>query len=165
MELVSIKNVLFGSDFPFANRGASLEENLEGFYSYGFTDEQLRAVERGNAELLLPNFAAKRPIGLDARILAIFQRQSTRNLTLPAACGLTAIRDGAWRCGFWVSIYLSSCNVSRRIWETISRACLLVIRLERRTQGVSRVLCRVEAFLIGLHILFPESLSRQCQQG
>jgi predicted TIM-barrel fold metal-dependent hydrolase len=57
MELVSIKNVLFGSDFPFANRGASLEENLEGFYKYGFNDEQLRAVERGNAELLLPNLA------------------------------------------------------------------------------------------------------------
>jgi predicted TIM-barrel fold metal-dependent hydrolase len=59
MELVSIKNVLFGSDFPFANKGASLEDNLEGFYKYGFSDEQLRAVERGNAELLLPKYALR----------------------------------------------------------------------------------------------------------
>ena len=59
MELVSIKNVLFGSDFPFANRGASLEENLTGFYNHGFSDEELRAVERGNAELLLPKFKLK----------------------------------------------------------------------------------------------------------
>lgn len=60
LHLVSARNVLFGSDFPFANKGASLEENLEGFYRHGFASDELRAIERGNAEVLLPRFAEKR---------------------------------------------------------------------------------------------------------
>jgi 6-methylsalicylate decarboxylase len=56
MHLSAIKNVLFGSDYPFANKGASLEENLEGFYRYGFKPEEIRAIERGNAEFLFPRF-------------------------------------------------------------------------------------------------------------
>ncbi len=60
MHLVTAEKVLYGSDFPFANKGATMEEMLEGLYKHGFSASELRAIERGNAEVLLPRFAGPR---------------------------------------------------------------------------------------------------------
>lgn len=56
LHLVTVEKVLFGSDFPFANKGATMEDTLEGMYGHGFTAAELRAIERGNAEVLLLRF-------------------------------------------------------------------------------------------------------------
>lgn len=48
--LVPISQVLFGTDFPY-RRGA---ENVEGLARLSWTAEELAAVERGNAQRLLP---------------------------------------------------------------------------------------------------------------
>lgn len=56
LHLVTVEKLLFGSDFPFANKGATMEDTLEGMYGHGFTAAELRALERGNAEVLLPRF-------------------------------------------------------------------------------------------------------------
>jgi predicted TIM-barrel fold metal-dependent hydrolase len=48
--IVPISQVLFGTDFPY-RRGA---ENVEGLARLGWTAEEMTAVERGNAQRLLP---------------------------------------------------------------------------------------------------------------
>ncbi len=51
--IVPISQVLFGTDYPY-RRGA---ENVEGLAALGWTAAELAAVERGNAERLLPKLA------------------------------------------------------------------------------------------------------------
>jgi predicted TIM-barrel fold metal-dependent hydrolase len=53
LQLVSVSQVLYGTDFPF--RGCV--ENIEGLMAYGFGADDLRAIERGNALRLLPQLA------------------------------------------------------------------------------------------------------------
>jgi 6-methylsalicylate decarboxylase len=48
-ELVSTAQILFGSDFPFR----TCSENLEGLNAYGFSAEDLRAIECDNVRRLL----------------------------------------------------------------------------------------------------------------
>jgi predicted TIM-barrel fold metal-dependent hydrolase len=50
LRLAPISNVLFGSDYPL--RPAS--EAVEGTTAYAFTDAQRRAINRDNAERLVP---------------------------------------------------------------------------------------------------------------
>jgi predicted TIM-barrel fold metal-dependent hydrolase len=50
LALVPISNVLFGSDYPL--RPAS--EVVEGLAAYDFTPAQRRAIDRENAERLIP---------------------------------------------------------------------------------------------------------------
>ena len=50
LALVPVSNVLFGSDYPL--RPAS--EAVEGLTAYRFTDAQRRAINRENAERLVP---------------------------------------------------------------------------------------------------------------
>jgi predicted TIM-barrel fold metal-dependent hydrolase len=50
LRLAPISNVLFGSDYPL--RPAA--EAVEGVTAYTFTDAQRRAINRGNAERLVP---------------------------------------------------------------------------------------------------------------
>lgn len=54
MELVPLSNVLFGSDYPL--RPAS--EAVEGLTAYTFTDAHRRAINRENAERLVPRLRA-----------------------------------------------------------------------------------------------------------
>jgi len=42
--------VLFGSDFPYL----TITQNVDGFAKLGLTGRELRAIDRGNAERLLP---------------------------------------------------------------------------------------------------------------
>jgi predicted TIM-barrel fold metal-dependent hydrolase len=46
--------VLFGSDFPYLTIG----QNVEGFATLGLKEADLHAINRGNAERLLPRVAA-----------------------------------------------------------------------------------------------------------
>lgn len=50
LRLAPVSNVLFGSDYPF--RPAS--EAVAGLAAYAFTDDQRRAIDRDNAERLVP---------------------------------------------------------------------------------------------------------------
>jgi predicted TIM-barrel fold metal-dependent hydrolase len=50
LQLVSVSQVLYGTDFPF--RGCL--ENIEGLNAYGFGPDDLRAIERENALRILP---------------------------------------------------------------------------------------------------------------
>jgi predicted TIM-barrel fold metal-dependent hydrolase len=54
LALVPLSNVLFGTDYPL--RPAA--EAVEGISSYKFTDAQRSAINRGNAERLLPKLRA-----------------------------------------------------------------------------------------------------------
>jgi predicted TIM-barrel fold metal-dependent hydrolase len=54
LRLAPISNVLFGTDYPF--RPAT--EAVDGVTAYPFTDGQRRAIERDNAERLVPRLAA-----------------------------------------------------------------------------------------------------------
>jgi predicted TIM-barrel fold metal-dependent hydrolase len=51
-QLVSVSQILFGSDFPFR----TCSENVEGLTAYGFSDDDLRSIERENAKRLIPRF-------------------------------------------------------------------------------------------------------------
>jgi predicted TIM-barrel fold metal-dependent hydrolase len=51
-ELIDVSQLLFGTDFPFRNT----EDHVRGLAELGFTPEELRAIERGNAERLMPRW-------------------------------------------------------------------------------------------------------------
>jgi predicted TIM-barrel fold metal-dependent hydrolase len=51
---VPVSNILYGSDLPYV----SLEQNLEGLRSYGFSPQDLAAIESGNAMRLIPRLRA-----------------------------------------------------------------------------------------------------------
>jgi predicted TIM-barrel fold metal-dependent hydrolase len=51
LELIPISQVLFGTDFPFRTS----IEHVEALFSYGFSAEDLRAIEHENAMRLLPS--------------------------------------------------------------------------------------------------------------
>lgn len=51
---VPMSNILYGSDLPYV----SLEQNLEGIRSFGFSPQDLAAIEHGNAERLIPRLKA-----------------------------------------------------------------------------------------------------------
>lgn len=53
LRLVSVSQVLFGSDYPYR----SGEDHVKGLIAYGFSDADLRAVGRGNALRLMPCWA------------------------------------------------------------------------------------------------------------
>lgn len=48
-QLVSVSQILFGSDFPFR----TCSENVDGLVAYGFSSEELRAIGRDNAFRLI----------------------------------------------------------------------------------------------------------------
>ncbi|MDX1482875.1 MAG: amidohydrolase family protein [Alphaproteobacteria bacterium] len=50
--VVPISQILFGSDFPYGR----IKGNLEGLHGCGLSDDELAAVERGNALRLVPRF-------------------------------------------------------------------------------------------------------------
>jgi predicted TIM-barrel fold metal-dependent hydrolase len=52
--LVEVSQILFGSDYPYRTG----EDNVKGLYEYGFSAADLRAIERGNAQRLLPRWNA-----------------------------------------------------------------------------------------------------------
>ncbi|HYB55180.1 MAG TPA: amidohydrolase family protein [Alphaproteobacteria bacterium] len=54
LKFVPVSQVLFGSDFPYL----TITQNVEGFAKLGLTGRELRAIDRGNAERLLPRFKA-----------------------------------------------------------------------------------------------------------
>jgi predicted TIM-barrel fold metal-dependent hydrolase len=56
MMLVSARQVLFGSDYPWAPPGM-MGQTVAGLAAYGFSPEDLHAIERGNALRLFPRFA------------------------------------------------------------------------------------------------------------
>jgi predicted TIM-barrel fold metal-dependent hydrolase len=45
--------LLFGTDFPYRNA----QDHVQGLRECGFSDADLKAIERGNAEKLLPKYA------------------------------------------------------------------------------------------------------------
>jgi predicted TIM-barrel fold metal-dependent hydrolase len=51
MKLVPVSQVLFGTDYPYRTG----VEAVEGLRDYGFSEADLRAIDRGNAMKLLPN--------------------------------------------------------------------------------------------------------------
>ncbi len=51
---VPISNILYGSDLPYV----SIEQNLQGLRSYGFSPQDLAAIESGNAMRLIPRLKA-----------------------------------------------------------------------------------------------------------
>ena len=51
-ELIDVSQLLFGTDFPFRKA----EPHVRGLSECGFSAEELRAIERGNAERLLPRW-------------------------------------------------------------------------------------------------------------
>jgi 6-methylsalicylate decarboxylase len=53
LQIVSVSQLLFGSDFPF--RSAS--ETVEGLMKYGFGESDLAAINCGNAHRLFPHFS------------------------------------------------------------------------------------------------------------
>ena len=57
-ELVSVSQILFGSDFPFR----TCSENVEGLAAYGFSSEDLIAIERDNSRKLLCQSSARLPL-------------------------------------------------------------------------------------------------------
>jgi 6-methylsalicylate decarboxylase len=52
-KLVNVSQLLFGTDFPYRNA----EDHVKGLRECGFSDADLKAIERGNAEKLLPKYA------------------------------------------------------------------------------------------------------------
>ena len=54
-QLVAITQLLFGTDFPFRNAA----DHVSGLESCGFSDADLHAIECGNAQRLLPRWAAR----------------------------------------------------------------------------------------------------------
>jgi predicted TIM-barrel fold metal-dependent hydrolase len=53
-ELIDVSQLLFGTDFPFRKA----EDHVRGLRECGFSDAELQAIERGNAERLLPRWRA-----------------------------------------------------------------------------------------------------------
>jgi predicted TIM-barrel fold metal-dependent hydrolase len=51
MKLVSISQVMFGSDYPFR----AAKEALDGMVAYKFSAADQRAIENGNALKMFPN--------------------------------------------------------------------------------------------------------------
>ena len=51
-KLVAVTQLLFGTDFPFRNA----EDHVNGLKACGFSDEDLRAIDCGNAQRLLPRW-------------------------------------------------------------------------------------------------------------
>jgi predicted TIM-barrel fold metal-dependent hydrolase len=56
MKLVSVSQVLYGTDFPFR----TCEEHVKGLRQCGFSEAELRAIERDNALALLPGLKVSR---------------------------------------------------------------------------------------------------------
>jgi predicted TIM-barrel fold metal-dependent hydrolase len=54
MKLVSVSQVLFGSDYPYR----SGEDHVKGIIEYGYSDAELRAIGRDNAVRLMPKWKA-----------------------------------------------------------------------------------------------------------
>jgi len=52
--LVDVSQILLGSDYPYRTG----EDNVKGLYEYGFSATDLRAIERGNAQKLMPRWNA-----------------------------------------------------------------------------------------------------------
>ena len=52
-KLVNVSQLLFGTDFPYRNA----DDHVKGLRECGFSDADLKAIERGNAEKLLPKYA------------------------------------------------------------------------------------------------------------
>lgn len=52
-QLVDSSHILFGSDFPYRTG----EDHVQGLAAYGFSAAERRAIERGNAQALLPRWA------------------------------------------------------------------------------------------------------------
>jgi predicted TIM-barrel fold metal-dependent hydrolase len=53
MRLVAVSQVLFGTDFPWR----TATETAQGLKDFGFSGADLRAIDCGNAERLLPRWA------------------------------------------------------------------------------------------------------------
>lgn len=51
-ELIDVSQLLFGTDFPFRNA----EDHVRGLRECGFSAAELHAIERGNAQRLLPRW-------------------------------------------------------------------------------------------------------------
>jgi predicted TIM-barrel fold metal-dependent hydrolase len=51
-QFVAISQLLFGTDFPYRNA----EDHVNGLRECGFSESDLRAIERENAERLLPKW-------------------------------------------------------------------------------------------------------------
>jgi predicted TIM-barrel fold metal-dependent hydrolase len=47
-----VSQILLGSDYPYRTG----EDNVKGLYDYGFSNADLRAIERGNALRLMPRW-------------------------------------------------------------------------------------------------------------
>jgi predicted TIM-barrel fold metal-dependent hydrolase len=58
LQLVSVPQVLYGTDFPFR----TCRENIEGLVAYGFAPPDLQAIGRDNALRLMPHLAGVRPL-------------------------------------------------------------------------------------------------------
>lgn len=54
LSFVPATQVLFGSDYPYY----AVTENVANFAKLGLTEEQLAAIDRGNAERLMPRLKA-----------------------------------------------------------------------------------------------------------
>jgi predicted TIM-barrel fold metal-dependent hydrolase len=54
LKLVPVSQVLFGTDFPFR----TAMDHVKGLTEYGFSDGDLRAIDRDNAVRLLPRLRA-----------------------------------------------------------------------------------------------------------
>jgi predicted TIM-barrel fold metal-dependent hydrolase len=54
MKLVTISQVLFGSDYPYR----SGTEAVDGLRDYGFSAADAAAIDRGNAVAMMPNLKA-----------------------------------------------------------------------------------------------------------
>jgi predicted TIM-barrel fold metal-dependent hydrolase len=55
MRLVTPKNVVFGTDFPWGGMG--ILDTVQGLVDFGFTDEELKLIEHENARALFPGLA------------------------------------------------------------------------------------------------------------
>ena len=53
-KLVDVSQILLGSDYPYRTG----EDNIKGLYEYGFSNADLRAIERDNALRLMPRWNA-----------------------------------------------------------------------------------------------------------
>jgi predicted TIM-barrel fold metal-dependent hydrolase len=51
-KLVDVSQLLFGTDFPYRNA----EDHVKGLRECGFSEADLKAIEHGNAEKLLPKY-------------------------------------------------------------------------------------------------------------
>jgi predicted TIM-barrel fold metal-dependent hydrolase len=52
--LVAVSQILLGSDYPYR----SGEDNVKGLMAFGFSNDDLQAIWRGNALRLLPKWRA-----------------------------------------------------------------------------------------------------------